>query len=547
MFSPLFAVSRLLPVLLLLAGSASHAQMAKLPAVPPVTAGQAVFTGAEARTLAETHLGILAADDMQGRLTASPGERRAGEYLAAQLAAMGVMPGGDVEDGVRTYFQIFPLRTAAFERARTRFEMHGLGEGVFGTDWMALPEYSPNVSFDTLNVVFAGYGLSAPEIGHDDYKGINPVGRAVVIMGGSPEGIDSLATMAGVLPASHLIVKWLTALQQGAAAVILVNDASTLENWDHYSAHVRSTAMQGAGQQEMIPPAPMLSVSDAYGRRLLAAIGLPDSIVEDAEARRRLASTSTRATVGMELKVERGATLARNVVGIVPGTDLADEYFAYGAHYDHNGVIDGEIYNGADDNASGTTVVLNLADAFARDRAAGHGTRRSMLFTFFSGEEQGLLGSDYFTSNIHRSGIDDIRQIVGHVNLDMVGRESLDSLYSVGSYRLSEDYGRLVEDTNARLGENGRPLFVFDRAFDDPNDPENIFERSDHFNFAKHGIPVVFFTDGMGANHGKGLPGDDYHKPSDTAEKISYEKVVRVGRLAYAIGRAVGDSYMRFD
>jgi Zn-dependent M28 family amino/carboxypeptidase len=204
-----------------------------------------------------------------------------------------------------------------------------------------------------------------------------------------------------------------------------------------------------------------------------------------------------------------------NIVGYVPGTDpkLKNEFVAVGAHFDHLGISNGVVFNGADDDGSGTVGVLELAKAFAEE----NDNKRSILFVFHAAEEKGLFGSEYFTDN--DSSI--LKNITAQINLDMIGRESIDTIYSVGSDKLSSELKSIVEKVNKETVN-----FVFNYQFDDPNDPERIYYRSDHYNYAKHGIPVVFFTDNMQV---------DYHKPTDDYDKIDFAKIKKTDELVYGI------------
>ena len=303
--------------------------------------------------------------------------------------------------------------------------------------------------------------------------------------------------------------------------------------------------MTPQGTPVQTSPAPFAFLHPDAGRRLLDALGAPASTLDDALASRPVAPLAPGREVRFVLTVERGTTAARNVVAVLPGDEAPDEYVALGAHYDGLGTIGGEVHNGADDDASGVTALLAAAEALAADRAAGDAPDRSALFVFHTAEEKGLHGSEFFAANPERSLVGDLSNVVAQVNIDMVGREHPDSLYVVGASRLSSEYGRTVASVNAALGEGGGPLFGLDPHFDRPDDPENIYERSDHYNYAKRGVPVVFFFDGMGANWRKGGPDDVYHRPTDDPELVDLGKVVRAARLAYGIARATADAVER--
>jgi Zn-dependent M28 family amino/carboxypeptidase len=235
---------------------------------------------------------------------------------------------------------------------------------------------------------------------------------------------------------------------------------------------------------------------------------------------------------------------AVNVVGVVRGRDpaLRSTYVAFGAHYDHIGVqapggIPGteagatavdSIANGADDDGSGSVTLLALARAFQQ----GPRPRRSVLFVWHVGEEQGLLGSDYFAAHPTVP----LDSVVAQLNADMIGRNAPDSLFVVGPRAApkgqSRRLGEIVDSVNATL----RPPFAINREWDSPTHPEQIYYRSDHYSYARRGVPIVFLTSGL---H------EDYHRVSDEAAKIDYDKLARVGRLLLEVGRAVGDGAER--
>lgn len=241
--------------------------------------------------------------------------------------------------------------------------------------------------------------------------------------------------------------------------------------------------------------------------------------------------TGRRLNAQLDLRRERFT--GYNIAAIARGTDpaLNRSYVAFGSHYDHIGIlpaINGDsIANGADDDGSGTIAMLDVARAF-RERP----TRRSALFVWHTGEEKGLLGSEYFTN---RPTVP-IDSIVAQINADMIGRNAPQLLYVVGPAAAprgqSRRLGQMVDSVNATLAMP----FAFNREWDSPTHPENIYERSDHFNYAQKGIPIVFFTSGL---H------DDYHKVSDDISKIDFAKLTRVGELMFRTGQAVGNRAAR--
>jgi Zn-dependent M28 family amino/carboxypeptidase len=210
-----------------------------------------------------------------------------------------------------------------------------------------------------------------------------------------------------------------------------------------------------------------------------------------------------------------------NVLGFIEGSDKKDEYVIITAHYDHIGINDGEVYNGADDDGSGTVAVMEIAQAFAQAKKEGHGPRRSILFMAVTGEEKGLLGSSYYVNN----PVIPLEKTITNLNIDMIGRidevheSNPEYVYLIGSDKLSKglhDVSEWVNSTYTNLR--------LDYKFNDENDPNRYYYRSDHYNFAKNNIPVIFYFNGTHA---------DYHKATDTIDKIAFDLLEKRSRLVF--------------
>ena len=231
-------------------------------------------------------------------------------------------------------------------------------------------------------------------------------------------------------------------------------------------------------------------------------------------------------TTELVLSVKKAALAVQtsNVVGLLPGTDLKDEYLVISAHYDHLGIRNGNIYYGADDDGSGTVSIIQLAQAFAKAKAEGKGPRRSIVFLANSGEEEGLWGSEYYAGH----PIFPLEKTTADLNIDMIGRsdssrkigDSLNYVYVVGDDKLSSDLRTISEMVN-----NKYLKLELDYKFNDPNDRQRIYYRSDHYNFAKNGVPIIFYYDGM--------LGADYHRPTDTPDKINYNLLAKRAQLVF--------------
>ncbi|MCT4173354.1 M28 family peptidase [Elizabethkingia anophelis] len=214
---------------------------------------------------------------------------------------------------------------------------------------------------------------------------------------------------------------------------------------------------------------------------------------------------------------------SENILAYIEGSEKPNEIIVVSAHYDHVGMNNGEIYNGADDDGSGTVGVMAIAEAFHKAKKAGHGPKRSILFLHVTGEEKGLFGSSYYSDN----PIFPLANTVANLNIDMIGRvdplhkDNPNFVYVVGSEMLSSQLKEAVEKANKATHN-----LYLDYKYDDPKDPDRIYYRSDHYNFAKHNIPIAFFFDGI---H------EDYHKPTDTPDKIDYPLLMKRTQLVFAI------------
>jgi hypothetical protein len=487
-----------------------------------------------------TWLTYLSSDELEGRATFSEGLGLAAVYLADELKTAGVKPGGD--NG--SYFQrVKVLGIKSTPRSTVTVEVNGRtrtftdGEGI---------EFPTNVGgARTLmldQIEFVGYGLNVPAAKHNDYEGRDIKGKAVVWLGAAgPKSVEGRQYRRPLGASSRH--RFATA-QLGALASIGPDVPSTAGGRGGQPAATAPSAPRPdfTTAQRLDPPlAPTPAASDEFFEFLFADAPTPyHELKAKATAREPLPAftlKNARLTFNLDAGYEVIRTqYTRNVIGSVEGTDprLKETYVAFGAHYDHSGYSEAaladpnadRILNGADDDGSGTVTLLAVARAFAQ----GDRPKRSLIFVWHAGEERGLWGSRYY-ADYPSVGLD---KIVAHLNMDMVGRnrddkaEEANSVYPVGSDRISTELHNILIDANARLG---KPLKL-DFELNDPTDLEEIYYRSDHYSYAAKGIPVIFFTTGLHA---------DYHRVSDTADKIAYEKMARIGQLVYETGARIAN------
>ncbi len=449
-------------------------------------------------------------------------------YIAEHLQSWGIKPAGD--NG--TYFQKFPIKRSKIDAANSRLELNGQTFN-FGDDFLS--------NFTAGNasggVVYAGTGWVVKAKNVDAYAGLDVKDKIIVVTGGFPKGVAFTDLQGGKNG-----VDWFSpgayALANGAKAVISFPTFGGIANWEG----TRWTQAERGGVS-FGPDGPKAVPNIAASPKFLNVLfqgekASASNIFNKATAGDPVAPFELKAEkrVNLTVAVKQENTGSQNVVGILEGSDpvLKNEYVAIGAHYDHVGTNpfaagDDKIWNGADDDGSGTVSVLSIAEAFSK----GQRPKRSILFIWHAGEEHGLWGSEYFADHPTVP----IGSIITQLNIDMIGRyqnpgdenhpqnkelPKPNEIFLIGSKMMSTELGELSEATN-----KGLLNLNFNYKYDDPKDPEQYFYRSDHFNYAKKGIPIIFYMDGSHA---------DYHQPSDTIDKINFTEMEKVARTIFATG-----------
>jgi len=443
------------------------------------------------------HVRFLADDLLEGRNTTERGQRIAARYLAAQMEAYGVEPAyPDAED---PYFQTYGLRSRMIETTAV-IAIEGGGASV-ELDYMKdFDSVFTRTVHEAAPVTFVGYGIQNDD--WNDYAGLDVTGHWVVVLEGPPD-------VAEDHPLAGLSYRYYRggmhrvgiARSKGALGVIYLKDRPfDFQSWSRRSLDERNAREEERDRDSFIllrlPQSKRAALfGDSYQRFQTAiteivASGAPRSF------------TLPERKLTLEQTARRKIDETENVVGILRGTDreLRDEYVVVSAHYDHVGIHDDQIHNGADDNASGTATVLMLGDALREvDR------RRSLILLLVSGEEMGLLGSSWFV----RHPVVPLEQIVANINLDMVGRNAPGEMGMIPATREGVTTMRpLAEAVNRQGGHGFRFTYTWDR----------FHKRSDHYNFTKNGIPAIFFFSGT---H------EDYHQPGDDWHKLDYDKMTR--------------------
>ncbi len=439
-------------------------------------------------------IAFLADDALRGRDTPSPGLEVAAAYIASEFRRLGLRPAGD--DG--SFLQRYPFITRALDRTATHLELRtpdGSAPLAFASDFYVMPGEPSRVEG---SVVYAG-SVTAPEAA--------AALRDRVVAISAPGAIDR--TTRAVITRARAAA---TAAHARALLVILPGDVD--------EAAIGRQAQGGAATRSISPEVPVAFLRRDVAEAALRAAGSELGALE----RRSAAAPVPVAGLTALLAAPFVDTDHQppNVAAILPGSDstLRNTYIVFSAHFDHVGVgapdANGDsIFNGADDDASGTAAILELAEAFAALPVA---PARSLLFLGVSGEEKGLLGSRYFADHPTVP----IEQIVANINIDMIGRNAPDSIVVIGQEFSS--LGPLVQTVATERSDLG--LTVAEDIWPE----QNFFFRSDHFNFARREVPALFFFAGV---H------EDYHRPSDHVDRIDTDKVARVARLVFWLGHAL--------
>jgi hypothetical protein len=477
------------------------------------------------------HLSVLASDEYEGRETGKKGAWMAADYIKGQFKNLGLTPPVNGE-----YFQ--PIDMVTYNLSKSVLTVNGQPKEAL-KDFVVQPGNVTlsGFSFNANEVLFAGYGLTRSD--YDDLAGQDVAGKVVMIFAnGGPTAKDAEAPKdrAGMIAAMNARRSKLTSLMERKALGVIVIDPSI----DNMSPEAK-LRLAGNGQltlktaeniakMQTQKGLNVVSVNTATANDILKASGLTVEALQQ-----QIATTAKPATKLIKVSVSASAVKeevkvrAENVLGFLEGSDpkLKQEILVVTGHYDHIGLTTSgtdKVNNGADDDGSGTTGVLLIAEAFTTAKKAGNGPKRSILFMTVVGEEKGLLGSEWYSEH----PVFPLANTIADLNTDMIGRtgfehqgkaDSTNYIYLIGSDKLSSEMKKISETVN-----NTYTKLVLDYKYDDPSDTERIYYRSDHYNFAKHNIPIIFYFDGLN---------QDYHKASDEVSKINFPLLAKRAQLTY--------------
>ena len=447
----------------------------------------------------EAHLSVIASDEYEGRETASEGQRKAATYIADAFKKYGVAPGNN-----GSYFQEFPLKKE--EWGTVAISVNGK-EYTNMRDYFAFRgsnEHMPK--FDVNEVIFLGYGIDDEK--YSDYKGVDVKDKVILVWNGEPKDASGKSYITGTKKASRWSKDWQakikTAKKNGVKTILMI-DPNIQMNLAMFRSWLIEPSMGLYNDAEENKESEFTNnfyvsstmAEKIMGKRYKKIVKLRKKIT--AKGTPKAIKLKTKMSITQEKKVEK--VVSTNVLGFIEGTDpkLKNEIVVITAHYDHLGKRVDDIFNGADDNGSGTSSLLEMAQAFAKAKAEGNGTPRSILIMLVSGEEKGLLGSEYYVNH----PIYPLKQTIVNINVDMIGRvdkkhkNNPEYIYVIGSNRLSTELHEINETANKTYTN-----IELDYTYNEKDDPNRYYYRSDHYNFAEKGIPAIFYFSGT---H-KGLP-----------------------------------------
>jgi len=488
----------------------------------------------------QQHVSYLASDKLGGRRTGSAGANEAAKYISGEFERLGLRP------GIAHYLQTFPYVSGVTLGPGNVLSTSN-GPLKIRNDWVPVA-YSANGKVSG-EIVFAGYGLTAAELNYDDYAGLNATGKIAIVLQGTPDGDNPHGQFARLYD-----VRWKTiaARNAGAKALIVVAREATFHN-DHLTDLIYDNSGGEAG-------IPVVVVSRQSIDKILAPSNTTLAQLQQATtAKTPGTNKALSGKITLASDVVRNQAPAYNVVGVLEGSDpvLKNEIIVMGAHYDHLGrggegslaTRPGEIHHGADDNASGTAGVIELARIFSAQRPK---LKRTLVFVAFGGEEEGLLGSNYYVNH----PVVPLAKTVAMINMDMIGRMK-DRKLIIGGVGTAKEWRQLITQANTAqsmnitanagasvprgvpivVSANGRPIMTVDPngAFDLTLN-EDGYGPSDHSSFYSKQVPVLFFWTGT---H------NDYHKPSDTFDKINYNDEARILTMVARIVRDVDSADQR--
>ena len=474
--------------------NSSQKPVADTPSQPEVVQDAAAFAMTITEEELREHLEVYASDEYEGRETGTPGQKLAVEYIKTAYENLDIPAAKSDGD----YFQKVPLELTKLPNGTVSIDKTTYS---IGTDFITFSQSESSHQ----GLIFAGYGIEAD--GYSDYANLDVSGKVVMIKAGEPQNEDGTYVISGTEESSvwsnmsEAIGKKAEVANDKGAAGIFYYDPVNYPRFEGYYNYMRTNDRGQMQVKSEDSNTVMILMNTDFAKKVYPNIenGNVGEVLD--------------IPISFSLKSDNEIIDTENVVSFIKGREKPEEYVVISSHLDHIGVnSDGNINNGADDDGSGTVAMIEIAEAFAEAAKNGQGPKRSVVFLHVTGEEKGLLGSQYYTDH---EPIFPLANTVANLNIDMIGRidpkrqGGRNYVYLIGSDKLSQELHKLSEEVNAKYTN-----IELDYKYNDENDPNRFYYRSDHYNFAKNNIPIIFYFNGT---H------DDYHRPSDTVDKINFD------------------------
>ncbi|MHA4894275.1 M28 family peptidase [Pedobacter sp. PWIIR3] len=467
------------------------------------------------------HLSVLASDEYEGRETGTKGGWMAADYIKNHFKSLGLkaIVNGD-------YFQKIDMVNYKLKQILT---IEGKPAEPLTDFYITSRSTSVNgFAFNANTILFAGYGINKD--GYNDFEGQDVAGKVIMFFkSGQPVASPAAPNTRGELAALNTKFKYLTDKKALAILVIdpLIDTMTPSAKNELLSSPLVMKTQENIEKMKAPQGMVIINIGTSLANSILSAAGTSiDAIKKKIEDTGKPASQELKVSISASASKVEQPVRAENVLGFLEGSDakLKKEVLVVTGHYDHIGLTtsgEDKVNNGADDDGSGTTGVLLLAEAFAKAKKAGKGPKRSILFMTVTGEEKGLLGSEWYSEH----PVLPLENTITDLNIDMIGRGDKDHatdnnfVYIIGSDMLSSDLDRIGKKANKDYVN-----INLDERYNNRTDPNRFYYRSDHYNFAKHGIPVIFYFNGVHP---------DYHQPGDEVSKIDFPMLAKRARLVY--------------
>lgn len=447
----------------------------------------------------KSKLSVIASAQMEGRETAMPGQKKAAAYIENFFKQLGLQPG--TSSGYQLQFPVFQDSVTSISLKINGSELQE------GQDYNITAASAINSNFKDTSVVFLGFGIT--DSLRDDFKNADVKNKWIVFTEGNEQDADKPAAEYSYKNPASSYQKLFNARKADAQGIIIISkNVAALPKITKGYMYMKEISRKNIPIIYLTPQAASLIFAK------------PLNSFSDVK---NIAHGNYSCNFSFQCNAITQTMESSDVIGVLPGTDKRSEYVFVTGHYDHLGKKDSVIYYGADDDGSGTTSVLEIAETFAKAKEKGFAPRRTIVFMTVSGEEKGLWGSDFYTSHpvfsLDSTSVD--------LNIDMVGRidperkygDSTNYIYTIGEDKLSSDLQPITDSINNKFTH-----LELDRKYNDLKDPNRFYYRSDHFNFAKHGVPIIFYFNGTHA---------DYHKPTDTVDKINFDLMAKRVKLVF--------------